>query len=77
MTQDRARSDSFHVTHEFLSYMLGVRRAGVTNSAGELHAAGLIRYSRGAVDVIDREGLERISCSCYRSDRESYAEVLQ
>lgn len=77
MTQDRARSDSFNVTHEFLSYMLGVRREGITNSAGELHAAGLIRYSRGAVDVLDRVGLENASCGCYRADRQSYAEVLQ
>jgi CRP-like cAMP-binding protein len=77
MTQDRAHSDSFHVTHEFLSYMLGVRREGVTTSAGELHAAGLIRYSRGEVVVLDRSGLERASCSCYEVDRQSYLEVLR
>lgn len=76
MTQDRAQSDGFHVTHEFLSYMLGVRREGVTNSAGELHASGLIRYSRGQVVVLDRAGLEGAACSCYEVDRKSYLDVL-
>lgn len=76
MTQDRAHRDGFHVTHEFLSYMLGVRREGITASAGELHSGGLIRYSRGEVVVIDRAGLERAACSCYETDRRSYAELL-
>ncbi len=77
MTQDRANSDRFNVTHEFLAYMLGVRREGITRSAGELLAAGLIQYSRGAVEVLDRAGLESASCGCYRTDRQSYADVLQ
>lgn len=77
MTQDRAHADTFHVTHEFLSYMLGVRREGITASAGELHAEGLIRYSRGEVLVLDRPGLEAAACSCYGVDRHSYAEVLK
>lgn len=77
MTQDRAHQDNFHMTHEFLSYMPGVRREGITGSARELQAAGLIQYTRGNVVVIDRSGLERAACTCYEVDRRSYAEVLQ
>lgn len=76
MSQDRAHSDSFHVTHEFLAYMLGVRRVGITAAAGGLQASGLIEYSRGALHVLDRRGLEAASCACYRSDRKVYAELL-
>jgi len=76
MTQDRAISDHFYVTHEFLAYMLGVRRVGITQSARELHAAGLIRYKRGEVDVLDRHGLESAACSCYQVACRSYADVL-
>ena len=72
MSQDRARSDRFRVTHEFLSYMLGVRRVGVTGAAVALHRAGLIDYHRGDVTVIDRGGLEAVACSCFASDREAY-----
>ena len=76
MSQDRAHSDSFHVTHEFLAYMLGVRRVGVTAAAGVLQDGGLIEYSRGALHVLNRRGLEQASCGCYRSDRRVYAELL-
>jgi CRP-like cAMP-binding protein len=76
MTQDRAHSDSFHVTHEFLAYMLGVRRVGVTVAAGDLQRQGLIVYHRGEVTVLDRSGLEAASCSCYGHDRQLYASQL-
>ena len=76
MSQDRAHSDSFYVTHEFLSYMLGVRRVGVTAAAGELQRDGLIEYSRGDIKVLDRAGLEAASCSCYATDREAYSQLL-
>jgi CRP-like cAMP-binding protein len=76
MTQDRAHSDSFHVTQEFLAYMLGVRRVGVTVAAGDLQRDGLIEYRRGEVHVLDRKALEAVACSCYAVDGETYAAVL-
>jgi CRP-like cAMP-binding protein len=76
MTHDRAHADSFHVTHEFLAYMLGVRRVGVTTAAGALHRLGLIDYQRGDVTVVDRQGLEAAACSCYAADRQAYTDVM-
>lgn len=62
---DRAKSDRFSITQEFLSHMLGVRRASVTEVAGKLQKAGLIAYSRGQITICDRQGLEAASCECY------------
>ena len=76
MTQDRAQSNQFRVTHEFLAYMLGVRRVGVTTAANALQRRGLISYSRGQVTVLDRAALESSSCSCYDADQAAYAELL-
>ena len=76
MSQDRAHADHFHVTHEFLAYMLGVRRVGVTAAAGALQRSGLIEYRRGELAVLDRAGLEAAACGCYAADRLSYAAVL-
>lgn len=77
MSQDRAHQPSFHVTHEFLAYVLGVRRVGVTMAAGTLQRAGLIRYHRGELTVVDRAGLERASCGCYAADCRTYADLLE
>jgi CRP-like cAMP-binding protein len=76
MTQDRAHADHFHVTHEFLAYMLGVRRVGVTTAAVSLQRLGLIEYRRGEVAVIDRRGLEAAACSCYAADKKAYIDVI-
>ena len=76
MSQDRAHSDRFHLTHEFLSYMLGVRRVGITNAATCLQRSSLIEYRRGELHVLDRAGLEGAACACYAADRKMYADLL-
>ena len=63
----RVDSDQFPLTHEFLATMLGVRRASVTNAARGLQEAGLIRYGRGRLEVLDRPGLEAAACGCHRA----------
>ncbi|HSQ73513.1 MAG TPA: Crp/Fnr family transcriptional regulator [Rubrivivax sp.] len=76
MSQDRAQAAHFHVTHEFLACMLGVRRVGITAAAGALQRAGLIAYHRGELRVLDRTGLERAACSCYAADTAAYRQQL-
>jgi CRP-like cAMP-binding protein len=73
MSQDRAHAEHFHVTHEFLAYMLGMRRVGVTVAAGVLQRNGLIHYHRGELTVLNRAGLEAAACPCYAADQDAYA----
>jgi len=76
MSQDRAHAAGFRATHEFLAYMLGVRRVGVTTAAVALQRDGLIDYHRGDLTVLDRSGLEAAACSCYAADLRVYANAL-
>jgi len=72
MTCDRLEIDSFPVTHEFLSLMLGVRRAGVTDAVGSLQTAGFIATSRGQITILDRKGLEKRAGDSYGIPEANY-----
>ena len=76
MTHDRVHGDAFELTHEFLALMLGVRRAGVSVAMGTLQSAGVLRYARGRVQVLDRPRLEEASCGCYHITRTAFARLL-
>ena len=76
MVRDRADSDEVPMTQEFLSYMLGVRRAGVSVVASALQAQGLIQQSRGRVAILDRAGLEQEACPCYRLIEDSRRQIM-
>ncbi len=76
MSQDRSQASSFDMTQQFLAYMLGVRRVGITTAAGALQKSGLISYSRGKLTVLNRKGLERVACGCYAADQKAYSELL-
>ena len=76
MCQDRSPANTFPMTQEFLSTMLGVRRVSVTNAASELQAQGLIHYHRGILTVVDRRGLKAVSCLCYARDSSIYEAIF-
>lgn len=75
-THDRARSNTFHVTHMFLAYIMGVRRVGITKAALSLQQQKLISYRRGEVTILNRAGLEAAACTCYRIENETYDRIL-
>jgi CRP-like cAMP-binding protein len=77
MAHDRSASDTFAMTHEFLSMMLGVRRAGITVAAGMLQSAGLIKYGGGHVTITNRRGLEAATCECYRTVQHEYTRLIK
>ena len=76
MARDRVQINTFPLTHEFLSYMLGTARTDVTKAVGTLHEANLIRSRRGTITILDREGLEAAACVCYRINKEELKQFL-
>jgi Crp-like helix-turn-helix domain len=75
-TRDRSDSDMLTLTHDFLSEMLGVQRSTVTLVARALQSEGLIRYSRGRIEITDRRGLEKTACECYEVVRRKSEEIF-
>jgi CRP-like cAMP-binding protein len=75
-THDRVSSDEFPLTQEFLAQMLGVQRSSVNGAAGALQERGVIRYSRGVITILDREGLEAAACECYRVIAGEFARLI-
>jgi CRP-like cAMP-binding protein len=73
---DRLASDEVRMTQELIANMLGVRREGVTEAAGQLQADGLIEYSRGRIRVLDRQRLEASVCECYAVVKREYDRLL-
>ncbi len=77
MSADRLRSNELTFTHEYLSNVLGVRRAGTTLAARGLQARGLIDYARGHIALLDRAGLESAACSCYAREKKLYEHFMR
>jgi CRP-like cAMP-binding protein len=76
LSLDRLAGDEITMTQELIANMLGVRREGVTEAAGKLQKAGLIEYSRGHIKVLNRKGLEKITCECYAVVKREYDRLL-
>lgn len=76
MSHDRANSDRFLITHEFMATMLCVHRPSVTVAARILQRVGLIRYGSGEITVVDRQGLEAVACECHRVVTRQYRKLL-
>ncbi len=76
MAHDRAEGDQFPMTHEFMAMMLGVRRSGVTVTAGALKQAGMISYGNGQMTILDRSGLEATACECYGTVQRHFKQLF-
>jgi len=76
MSQDRAQSATFSMTHEFISLMLGVRRVGITTTAADFRRRGLIEYHRGSMKVLNRTALKLESCSCYQKNIQIFSSLM-
>ena len=76
MTHDRTHTDSFSVTQERIAHLLGVRRVGIAKAAGAFQRSGIIKYARGVLTIVDRNGLESHACSCYETARKNYARFM-
>ena len=77
LSRDRLQSDEMLLTQELIAGMLGVRREGVSVAAGALQTAGLIRYARGRITILDRAGLEARACECYQSVRDACSALVE
>jgi CRP-like cAMP-binding protein len=75
-SSDGVGSDDLALTQEYVAVLLGVRRAGVSETVGRVEEAGLIRHNRGRIEIVDREGLERCACECYRIVKGEYERLL-
>lgn len=76
MSSDRTQTNHLPLTQEYLSAMIGVRRSGVSEAASQLQRSGLINYNQGNITILDRSGLEKSSCECYRIDRDRFDQLL-
>jgi CRP-like cAMP-binding protein len=76
LSLDRLKTNQLDMTQELIANMLGVRREGVTEAALKVQKAGLISYSRGHITIIDRAGLEKRTCECYKVVKEEYDRLL-
>lgn len=77
MAHDRAHSNHFHLTHQFLADMLGVQRGAVTIAAGLLQQKKIIHYTRGEITIVDRQALEQASCECYAAIIQDYSRLFR
>jgi CRP-like cAMP-binding protein len=75
--RERVEADDFPITHDFMARMLGANRATVSLTAATIQQAGYIRYTRGKLTVLDIEGLENVSCECYRMVKTRYEDILK